>query len=63
MNDYTATIHMLTCKYIEFKECAANETDKNLKMFYENLVKTREQLLIDLANKIIKENEKRYRIY
>lgn len=62
MNDYSPTVRLLIQNYLSFKDRASNDPDKNFKMFYTNLVATREQLIIDLANKIIKENEKRYGI-
>lgn len=59
MNDYSLAIDMMVCNYLKYKARAADKNSaSSTRMMYDGLVATREQALIELANKIIMENEK-----
>ena len=64
MNDYSITVKLLTRNYLAYKAYAADKSSAyRTRMMYDGFVATREQALIDLANKIIMENQKYYGIY
>ena len=65
MNDYTYTINaLLGSKYLLYKERASDPLlNEHNRQLYASFVDTRETMIIDLANKVIKENEKYYGIY
>ena len=63
MTDYSETVKVLVLNYLKYRQMAA---DKSLSykthMMYDGFVATREQGLIDLSNKIIKELERNHGI-
>ena len=63
MTDYSTTVKLLTHNYLSYKERAADKSSAyRTRLMYDGFVATREQALIELANKIIAENERIYYI-
>jgi len=64
MTDYSATIQMLTRHYLHFKEVVNNPRDHHSTVVERSrqYMEMREELLIDLSNKIIKELERNHGI-
>ena len=61
MNDYSDTIKILTLNYLKYRESAQDKTlSYKTRMMYDGFCASREQCIVDLANKIIKENERYY---
>ena len=59
MNDYSVTMNVLVLHYLKYSEMAADKSvSYKTRMMYDGFVATREQGLIDLSNKIIKELER-----
>ena len=62
MTDYSATVKLLTLNYLSYKERAADKSSAyRTRLMYDGFVATREQALIELANKIIEERKKFFR--
>lgn len=62
MNDYSVTIKVLVLNYLKYREMAADKSlSYKTRMMYDGFVATREQGLIELANKIIEERKKFFR--
>ncbi len=61
MTDYSTTVKLLTLNYLSYKERAADKSSAyRTRLMYDGFIATREQALIELANKIIAENERIY---
>ena len=59
MNDYSETIKVLVLNYLKYREMAADKSlSYKTRMMYDGFCATREQCIVDLANKIIKELER-----
>ena len=63
MTDYSETVKVLVLHYLKYREMAADKSlSYKTRMMYDGFVATREQGLIDLSNKIIKELERNHGI-
>lgn len=63
MNDYSVTMNVMLHNYMKYRESAHDKTlSYRTRMMYDGFRATREQCIIDLANKIINEREKYYGI-
>ena len=61
MTDYSGVIRILLDNYMNYREGANNKKfSYTTRLMYDTFVARREQRLIELANKIISENQKKH---